>query len=289
MREALRITQTPGNVRPIAAIAEARFAAGELDVLDLRNVDLANLQRGQVSTVAGKAAYEYVACAVELAVHHEIDAIVTSALHKEALNLAGYHYAGHTEILADLIKTPRVTMMLVGANLCVSHVSTHCSLRQAIERCKTARILEVIRLTHQALLQMDIAAPRLAVAGLNPHSGEGGLFGDEERLEITPAIQAARAEGLDVYPAPLAPDTVFYRMKEGQFDAVVAQYHDQGHIPLKLLAFDDGVNITLGLPIIRTSVDHGTAFDKAGLGTARPGSMIAALKLADLMARKRNG
>jgi 4-hydroxy-L-threonine phosphate dehydrogenase PdxA len=134
---------------------------------------------------------------------------------------------------------------------------------------------------------MDVTAPRLAVAGLNPHCGEGGLFGDEDRLEIAPAIEAARAEGLNVYLAPLAPDTVFYRMKEGQFDAVVAQYHDQGHIPLKLLAFDDGVNVTLGLPIIRTSVDHGTAFGKAGLGTARPGSMIAALKLADLMARRR--
>ena len=231
MREALRITETPGVVRAIASIAEARFAADTLDVLDLQNIDLASLQRGKVSAMAGKAAYEYIARAVELATRLEIDAIVTSALHKEALNLAGHHYAGHTEILADLTHTPRVTMMLVGANLRVSHVSTHCSLRQAIERCKTPRILEVIRLTHQALLQMDVAAPRMAVAGLNPHCGEGGLFGDEDRLEIAPAIEAARAEGMNVYPAPLAPDTVFYRMKEGQFDAVVAQYHDQGPHP----------------------------------------------------------
>ncbi len=287
MREAFRITAVLGEVQAIQRIEEAAFDPNALDVLDLRNIDPAQLRRGQVSPMAGKAAYEYIARAVDLALHRQIDAIVTSALHKEALNQAGYHYAGHTEILAELTGTPDVTMMLVGANLRISHVSTHCSLRQAIERVKKERILAVIRLTNAALQQMDIAAPRLAVAGLNPHAGEGGLFGDEEK-EIAPAIQMAREEGMNVYPSPVAPDTVFYRMKEGQFDAVVAMYHDQGHIPLKLLAFDEGVNVTLGLPIIRTSVDHGTAFGKAGLGTARPGSLIAALKLAALMARKRS-
>ena len=179
-------------------------------------------------------------------------------------------------------------MMLVAGNMRVSHVSTHCSLRQAIERVKTERIVRVIQLTNNALKRMGISRPRIAVAGLNPHAGEGGLFGDEEIREIAPAISIAEAEKIDVYERILSPDTVFYRMREGQFDAVVAMYHDQGHIPIKLYGFDDGINVTLGLPIIRTSVDHGTAFGKAGLGTARPGSLIAALALAHVMCESRS-
>jgi 4-hydroxythreonine-4-phosphate dehydrogenase len=167
----------------------------------------------------------------------------------------------------------------------VTHVSTHCSLRQAIERCTTTRILDVLRLTKQGLRQMGIAAPRLAVAGLNPHSGEGGLFGDEESQRIQPAIDAARAEGLNVHPWPAPPDTVFVRMQQGaEFDAVIAQYHDQGHIAAKLIDFMGGVNITLGLPIIRTSVDHGTAFDLAGTGQANPRSLVNAIRYAQQMA-----
>lgn len=288
MREALRITNVSGQVRAISQIGEAAFAPGMLDVLDLKNVDLVNLKRGQVSAMAGKAAFEYVAKAIELALSHEIDAIVTSAIHKEALNLAGYHYAGHTEILSELTHAPDVVMMLVAGNMRVSHVSTHCSLRQAIERVKTERIVRVIQLTNNALKRMGISRPRIAVAGLNPHAGEGGLFGDEEIREIAPAISIAEAEKIDVYERILPPDTVFYRMREGQFDAVVAMYHDQGHIPIKLYGFDDGINVTLGLPIIRTSVDHGTAFGKAGLGTARPGSLIAALALAHAMCESRS-
>jgi 4-hydroxy-L-threonine phosphate dehydrogenase PdxA len=179
-------------------------------------------------------------------------------------------------------------MMLTAGEFRVAHVSTHCSLKQAIERVKADRIMDVIRLTDAALVQMGIVAPRIAVAGLNPHSGEGGLFGDEEILEISPAIERARAEGLNVHPIPVPPDTVFYMMAEHKtFDAVIAMYHDQGHIPTKLVNFAEGVNITLGLPIIRTSVDHGTNFGKAGKGTAYATSMVCAIMAAVDMAAGR--
>jgi len=251
-------------------------------------VDLAQLQFAKVQAMAGQAAYDAVVKAIELAMAGEIDAIVTSALNKEALNLAGHNYDGHTELLAEFTRTKRVTMMLVAGDFRVTHVSTHCSLREAIDRVKTARVLDVIRLTNKAVKQMGIAAPRLAVAGLNPHSGEGGLFGDEDEREIAPAIKAAREEGIDVYPIPVPPDTVFYRMAANkQFDAVVAMYHDQGHIPTKVLAFAEGVNVTLGLPIIRTSVDHGTVFGKAGKGTADPTSLKRAIEVAVLLAKGR--
>ena len=286
--QAMRITGVNGEVRALARAADARFEDGVLDVLDLHNVDLSQLQFGKVQAMSGKAAYEAVVRAVELAMAGDIDAIVTLALNKEAMNLAGYHYDGHTEILAELTGTRSVTMMLVAGDFRVTHVSTHCSLREAIERAKKERVLDVIRLTHAALQQMGIAAPRLAVAGLNPHAGEGGLFGDEEEREIQPAIDAARVDGIDVYPHPLPPDTVFYRMSSGrQFDAVVAMYHDQGHIPTKVLAFAEGVNVTLGLPIIRTSVDHGTVFGKAGKDTADETSIKRAVEVAVLLARGR--
>jgi 4-hydroxythreonine-4-phosphate dehydrogenase len=242
--------------------------------------------------MAGRAAFEAVAKAIELATAGEIDAIVTSALHKEALNLAGYHYAGHTEILAELTHTPSVTMMLTAGDFRVTHVSTHCSLREAIERVRKERVLSVIRLTDAALRQLGIDRPHIAVAGLNPHAGEGGLFGDEEIREITPAIEAASAEGIHVYPQPLPPDTVYYRMADHQaFDAVVAMYHDQGHIPTKVHGFAEGVNVTLGLPIIRTSVDHGTVYGKAGKGTADPTSLERAVEIAVRLAlgRAREG
>lgn len=288
MAQAFRITGVPGRVRAISQVSEARFDDDALDVLDLRNVDVAALQFAKVQPMAGQAAYEAVVKAIELAQSGEIDAIVTSALHKEALNLAGHDYAGHTEILADLTNTPRVTMMLVAGDFCVTHVSTHCSLREAIERVRKDRVLEVIHLTDAALRQMGIASPRIAVAGLNPHCGERGLFGDEDDREVVPAVEAAVAEGLHVYPRPLPPDTVFYRMHEHkEFDAVVAMYHDQGHIPTKLLGMAEGVNVTLGLPIIRTSVDHGTVFGKAGKGTADPTSLVRAVEVAVRMVQGR--
>ena len=282
-RQAARIVGSDVPIRGIADIGEATFDDSIIEVIDLKNIDLDRLEFAKVQAMAGQAAYESVVAAVDLALAGSIAAIVTSALHKEALNLAGHPWPGHTELLADLCGVKSVAMMLVAGDLRVSHVSTHCSLREAIERVKKERILQVLCLTDEAVRRMGIPEPRIAVAGLNPHAGEGGLFGDEEIREIRPAIEAACAQGLGAI-GPIPPDTVFFRMASGQYDAVVAMYHDQGHIPTKVLAFDEGVNVTLGLPIIRTSVDHGTVFGKAGKGTARPDSMIQALKLAAQMA-----
>ncbi len=279
LRQAYRITGEPGQVRAVGSVAEATFEPGIMDVLDLKNMDLAKLTYGRVNLMAGKAAYEYVAKAIELALGGDIQAIVTSALNKEALNLAGYHYAGHTEILRELCGVEDVTMMLVSKGLRVTHVSTHVSLREAIERVRRERIVRVAELTHQALLDLRIEKPWLAVAALNPHSSEGGLFGDEEVREITPAVAELCERGWNV-TGPVPADSVYWRALQGQFDAVVAMYHDQGHIPIKVLGLFEGVNVTLGLPIIRTSVDHGTNFGKAGKGTADPTSLIEAIKLA---------
>jgi 4-phospho-D-threonate 3-dehydrogenase / 4-phospho-D-erythronate 3-dehydrogenase len=288
MRRAAGIVGMEVPIRSIERVADAVHEADIIEVLDLHNVDLEQLQHGRVQAMSGEAAFQCIVRAVELARGGETSAVVTSGINKESMNQAGHHYAGHTEILAELCGVRGVCMLLVAGDFRVGHVSTHCSLRQAIERAKKPRIMEVIRLTDEATRRLGVARPRLAVAGLNPHSGEGGLFGDEEILEIGPAVETARAEGFDV-AGPVPPDTVFFRMKEGQYDAVVAIYHDQGHIPTKVLAFDSGVNVTLGLPIIRTSVDHGTVFGKAGKGTARPDSMVEALKLAATMAAGRRG
>lgn len=289
MEEALQITSLPGRIRAIKSPLKARFEEGVIEVVDLKNIDLLTLTRCQINAMAGKAAFEYVERAVELALAGDIEAIVTAPLNKEALNRAGYHYAGHTEILADLCGVEDVAMMLVAGDLRVSHVSTHVSLREACALVTKERILTVATLTHHAVQQMGIKSPRLAVASLNPHAGEGGIFGREEIEIIRPAVEEARRMGLDV-SGPIPADTVFFRAIHGreigeeQFDAVIAMYHDQGHIPIKLMGFLEGVNVTLGLPIIRTSVDHGTVFDKAGKGTANPRSMIEALKLAARMA-----
>jgi len=276
---AYRITREPGRVRGVSCVAEAVFEPGAVDVLDLHNVDLAELTYGRVNPMAGKAAYEYVARAVELALAGKIEAIVTCALNKEALNLAGYDYAGHTEILRELCGVADVTMMLVSRGLRVTHVSTHLSLREAIEQVKRERVVRVAELTRQALLDLGMQKPHLAVAALNPHAGEGGLFGREEATEIVPAVAELQGRDWDV-TGPVPADSVYWRALQGQFDAVVAMYHDQGHIPIKVLGLFEGVNVTLGLPIIRTSVDHGTNFGKAGKGTADPTSLVEAIKLA---------
>jgi 4-hydroxythreonine-4-phosphate dehydrogenase len=279
LEQAYRITGEPGDIRRVSTPAEARFESGTVDVLDLKNVDVGRITYGQVSAMAGAAAFETVSKAIQLALDGAIDAIVTSAINKEALNLAGYHYAGHTEILRDQCGVPDVTMMLVSQGLRVTHVSTHVSLRDAIERVTKARIERVAELTHEALLNLGIPHPRLAVAALNPHSGEGGLFGDEELREIGPAVTALCQRGWDV-SGPIPADSVYWRALQGQFDGVVAMYHDQGHIPIKVMGLLEGVNVTLGLPIIRTSVDHGTNFGKAGKGTADPTSLVEAIELA---------
>jgi 4-hydroxythreonine-4-phosphate dehydrogenase len=281
LEEAGRIVGTHRSVRAVDAMGQA--GSGEsVDVLDLANVDADRLERGQVSPEAGQAAYEYIQRAVRLALEGEAAGVVTAPINKEALHAAGVPYAGHTEMLAALCGAKNVAMLLVSGKLRVSHVSTHVSLRQAVERVNVERIMQVVGLTHEALRRTGLATPRIALAGLNPHAGEGGLFGNEESDIISPAVEAARAEGMDV-AGPYPPDSVFLRASQGEFDAVVAMYHDQGHIPIKLLGFYEGVNVTLGLPIVRTSVDHGTAFDIVGTGRADERSLVAALRLAAQM------
>ncbi len=283
MEDATRVVGTRRSVRAVRAPSEME-TDDSLEVLDLANLDVAKTVRGQVSPEAGRAAYEYVRHAVQLALSGETVGVVTAPINKEALHAAGLPYAGHTEILAEQCGAKGVAMLLVSGQLRVSHVSTHVSLRRAVGQVTVERILRVAHLTHAALERMGLAAPRIAVAGLNPHAGERGLFGNEEQDVITPAVETAQALGCDVV-GPYSPDSVFLRASQGEFDAVIAMYHDQGHIPVKLLGFHEGVNVTLGLPIVRTSVDHGTAFDIAGMGRADERSMVAALRLAAQMAR----
>lgn len=284
MRAAAEIVKIPAEIRVIKNVDEAEFANGVIEVIDLGNVDIETLVRGRVDAMGGKAAYACVEMATKLALTKEIDAVVTAPLNKEALNRAGYAYSGHTEILAHLCDVNDVVMMLVAGNLRIAHVTTHVSLRQACDLVTKDRILRVLELSDRGVRKMEVAEPRLVVAGLNPHASEGGLFGKEEKEQTLPAVEAARKLGLNV-TGPLPPDTAFLRAWRGEFDLAIAMYHDQGHIPMKMVSFDEGVNVTLGLPIIRTSVDHGTVFGKAGKGTARPQSMIESIKLAAIMCR----
>ncbi|MEZ4711831.1 MAG: 4-hydroxythreonine-4-phosphate dehydrogenase PdxA [Caldilineaceae bacterium] len=262
----------------------ARYEAGRLCVLDLHNADPQQIPPGQVKPEAGRAAVEYVFKACDMTMAGETQAVVTAPLNKEAMVLAGFHYAGHTELLTERTKAQKVSMLLVGPKLRVVHVSTHVSLEEAIRRVTRQRVGEVIDLAQRSCQALGIRSPRIAVAGLNPHASEGGLFGNQEEREIVPAIEEARARGLNV-SNPMPPDTIFLRAVNGEYDIVVAMYHDQGHIPMKLLAFDSGVNVSMGLPIIRTSVDHGTAFDIAGTGKAREESLLAAMDVAVQMVR----
>ena len=284
MRAAADIVGIPMRVNAVSAPAEMASESGVLNVLDLNDVDLATLVRGRVDARAGKAAYEAIEKGTLLTLEGSADAIVTAPLNKDALNQAGYHFPGHTQILAHLCGAKDAVMMLTADALRIVHVSTHVSLRDACNLVTRERILRVMKLGEEAARAMGVEKPRIVVPGLNPHSGEGGLFGHEEVEHIIPAIEEARALGMDVR-GPLPPDTAFLRAFRGEFDLVVAMYHDQGHIPIKMVGFEKGVNVTLGLPIIRTSVDHGTVFGKAGKGTADPTSMIEAIKLAATMVR----
>ncbi len=245
---------------------------------------------GQISPEAGRFSYLAVEKAVTLAKQGTIDAIVTAPLNKEALNLAGYHYAGHTDMLADLTGVKSSTMLLAHGDMRVTHVTTHVALEDVPKLLTPDRLRRTIDVTYQAMLDLGIAKPRIAIAALNPHAGEGGLFGRQDIEISTPVIEAYRAQGWDIQ-GPVPGDTVFVKLRARQYDAVVAMYHDQGHIPVKLLGFNidpdtgvwhalSGINVTLGLPIIRTSVDHGTAFDIAGKGIANADSLIEAIDYA---------
>lgn len=299
MKNAVKIVglQDQIQVHAVNKVENALFTYGTIDVYDMDIVDLERLVFGKVSKLGGEAAFQYVKKVIDLAMSGEVDATVTNALNKEAINLAGHHYSGHTEIYAEFTQTNKYTMLLAHHNLRIVHVSTHVSLREACDRAKKARIVDVIHIANDACKSLGITEPRIAVAGLNPHCGENGLFGTEEIEEIIPAVEETKAEGINV-DGPIPPDTVFSRARGGMYDIVVAMYHDQGHIPLKVIGFVyndekkewnavEGVNVTLGLPIIRTSVDHGTAFEHAGFGDANELSLMNAMDYAITLAKNK--
>ncbi|SDE46730.1 4-hydroxythreonine-4-phosphate dehydrogenase PdxA [Sporomusa acidovorans] len=271
-------------IQRVVGAREGDYQYGKIDVLDFANIP-ADLPFGQVDARAGHAAYEYLAGAIEQAMQKTVAAVVTAPLNKEALHKGGHNFPGHTEILAQLSHTDDYAMMLAGDALRVIHVTTHVSMREAADLITRERVLKIISLADRTLRLLGIETPRIAVAGFNAHAGENGLFGREEIEEINPAIAAAKAQGIQV-TGPVPPDTVFFRAaRRKEFDIVVVMYHDQGHIPIKLLGFEDGINVTVGLPFLRTSVDHGTAFDIAGKGLADSGSMTAAIEFAAHVAR----
>lgn len=277
-----------GIIREAGSPSDCAFKEGVLDVIRCGSAPLTACAFGEISETCGNLAFESVRRAITDALARRIDATATAPLNKDALNRAGHKFAGHTEIFATLTNTEKYAMLLVEGDFRIAHISTHISLADAIKAVRKERIIEVVQLVHEALRDLGIEVPHIAVAGLNPHAGEGGLFGREEMDEIAPAIAETAALGA---VGPFPPDTVFSRALGGEYDAVVAMYHDQGHIPFKMVGFRfdpnstkapivSGVNMTLGLPIIRCSVDHGTAFDRAGTGIADCGSMAAAMILA---------
>ncbi len=285
LRRAGAIVGSSLEVQAVASGDAARFAPGTVDVVDVGGVP-PDLPFGVVSAQAGEAAYHFIERACRMAVAGEADAICTAPISKEALHAAGHRYPGHTELLAHLTGTPEVSMMLTAPKLRVIHVTTHMGLIDAIARIEPGLVERTIARGHDTLVKAGIASPRIGVCAINPHAGENGLFGrGEEAEKIAPAIAACRARGWAV-DGPLPADTLFFRAARGDFDLVVAMYHDQGHGPIKVLGIEAGVNITVGLPVVRTSVDHGTAFDIAGTGTADERSLLEALRQAVELARR---
>lgn len=283
LERAAKLIGSKVEIKSIENVKDANPSEKVINVIDLNMVP-EDIPFGKVDPRCGKAAFAYIEAAVKAAMKHEIHAIVTAPLNKESLHLGGCPYPGHTEILANLTDTKDYSMMLVGEKLRVIHVSTHIQLRKACDAVKKERVYKVIKLADETMKLMGFANPRIAVAGLNPHCGEAGMFGNEDTDEIVPAVEQAKAEGINVQ-GPIAPDTVFHRAaNKNEFDIVVVMYHDQGHIPLKVLGFSTGVNVTVGLPCIRTSVDHGTAFEIAGKGVADAESMKVSLDLGATMA-----
>jgi 4-hydroxythreonine-4-phosphate dehydrogenase len=280
----------PATINAISKVQDAAFKPGTVDVFDLKNVDMSKLVFGEISAMAGNASFEAVKKVIDLAMAGEIDATVTGPINKKSINEAGHHFAGHTEIYAHYTGTKKYAMLLVEENMRVIHVSTHVSLREACDLVKKDRIIQVIELLHNGILQLGATNTKIGVAGLNPHAGDSGLFGTEDDGEIKPAVEEARKMGYDV-DGPVPADTLFSKAATGTYGGIVAMYHDQGHIPFKLTGFKwnaekkqmdsvKGVNITMGLPIIRTSVDHGTAFEIAGKGIASPDAMVLAIEAA---------
>lgn len=282
----LAMNITPrAELKVIDRVADARFSPDVINVIDEPLEDADALQPGVVQAQAGDLAYRCIKRATALAMNGEVKAIATAPLNKEALHLAGHHYPGHTELLAHLTGSKDYAMVLYTDKLKVIHITTHIALRKFLDTLNQDRVRTVIRVADTFLKRVGYDNPRIAVAGVNPHAGENGLFGDEEITIVGPAVEAMKAEGLNV-TGPCPPDTVFMQCHEGMYDMVVAMYHDQGHIPLKLLGFYDGVNITAGLPFIRTSADHGTAFDIAWRGKAKAESMAVSIQLAMQITRE---
>ena len=280
LNAAKTVVQSRLHIKSLKDPLEGIYKLGSIDVLNLSEITPDPSVWGHPTVETGKAMVNYIEFASDLAVQKRISAMVTCPINKTAMQIAGCRYSGHTELLAERTNTGTFSMMLAGNRLRVVLVTIHVALKKVPALLSAPKVLRTIKLTWQALHnRFGLETPRIAVAALNPHAGEGGMFGSEEKNIILPAIQAAENEGIDV-KGPLPPDTVFYQAASGHYDAVVSMYHDQGLIPFKLLHFHNGVNVTLGLPIIRTSVDHGTAYDIAGTGSAHPGSLIAAITMA---------
>lgn len=286
---ACAVCESDLGVEEVSTPADATFSADQIPVLDLGNID--ELERGVVDERYGQASLAYIERGIEMALEGEIEAITTAPINKQATALAGSEYTGHTGMLADYTDTENYSMMLIEEDLRVSHVSTHVPLKQACDLVSKESVLETIRVTDTALAELGVDDPTIAVAGLNPHASDGGVLGETESKEIEPAVSHAREGDIDAF-GPESPDTVYAAAARGDADCVVSMYHDQGHIPIKMLGFQSngavsGVNVTIGLPIVRTSVDHGTAFDIAGEGVASETSLIDAVEVAANMALTR--
>lgn len=282
--------QLPATINIIKHVSEAKFTLGKIDVYDLGLTNIGDLKFGEISAACGEASFQAVKKVIELALEGQLDATVTGPINKKSINEAGHHYAGHTEIYAHYTNTKKYAMLLVEDKMKVIHVSTHVSLRQACDNVKKDRIVQVTELLRNGMIQLGETNLKIGIAGLNPHAGDSGLFGTEEATDIQPAVDELLAAGYDV-EGPVPPDTMFAKAATGFYGGVVAMYHDQGHIPFKLAGFKwnaekgqmdsvKGVNITMGLPIIRTSVDHGTAFEIAGKGIASHDAMVLAIESA---------
>ncbi len=266
----------------VSSVAEAAGVRGAVPFIEC-GAPVPRYRPGLLDPEAGRCAMIWLEAAVDGAIAGAVSALVTCPINKEGIHRAGYAIQGHTDYIAGRTGSPEWRMCLFAGAMRIVHITGHMSLRRALDHVRAPRIAESVRIGHRALARLGIARPRIAVAGLNPHAGEAGAFGDEEREEVLPAIETCAAEGIDC-TGPYSPDAVFAKMRDGEFDMVIALYHDQGHIPLKLIAMDEGVNVTLGIPIVRTSVDHGTAYDIAGTGRAREHSLRAAIALAARMA-----
>lgn len=289
--------QLHASVNRINKVADAKFELGLIDVFDLNITDISKLQFGEIDAMCGEASFQAVKKVIELALAKEVDATVTGPINKKSINEAGHHFAGHTEIYAHFTNTKKYAMLLVEDKMKVIHVSTHVSLRQACDLVKKERILEVTELLRNGMISLGEKNLKIGIAGLNPHAGDSGLFGTEDDLEILPAVEELKNLGYDA-EGPVPPDTMFAKAATGYYGGVVAMYHDQGHIPFKLAGFKwnaeknrmdsvKGVNITMGLPIIRTSVDHGTAFEIAGKGIASADAMVLAIESAVQLSKYR--